>query len=86
MCWWVVDDDLDPMCPELVNHIDVRALSEVVGATFHGEAECVDDLRLHCQNLVDDKPLSRAVGIDDGANQVLGNILEVRKQLFGILG
>ena len=82
----LVDDDLDPMCPELVNHIEGRALSEVVGATFHGEAECVDDLRLHCQNLVDDKPLSRAVGIDDGANQVLGNVLEVGEELLGILG
>lgn len=30
--------------------------------------------------------LARAVGIDDGVNQVLGNTLEVGEQLLGILG
>ena len=71
---------------ELVDDIECRALPEVVGSAFHGEAECADDLRLHCQNLIDDKLLSRAVGIDDCANQVLGNVLEVGEELLGILG
>ena len=70
----------------MFDDIECRALPEVAGATFHGEAECADDLRLHRQNLIDDKLLSRAVGIDDGANQVLGDVLEVGEELLGILG
>ena len=71
---------------ELVDHIEGRALPKVVGSALHGEAECADDLRLHRQNLIDDKLLSRAVGIDDGADQVLGDVLEVGEELLGILG
>lgn len=81
-----VYDNLDSASPKLLDDIECRALPEVVGTTFHGEAECADDLRLHCQNLIDDKLFARAVGIDDGANQVLGNVLEVGEELLGILG
>ena len=81
-----VNDNLDSVSLKLFNDIECRALPEVVGAAFHGEAECADDLRLHRQNLVDDKLLSCAVGIDDGANQVLGDVLEVGEELLGILG
>lgn len=71
---------------ELVDHIEGRALPKVVGSAFHGQAERADDLRLHCQDLIDDKLLSRAVGVDDGADQVLGDVLEVGEELLGILG
>lgn len=81
-----VNDNLDSMRFKLLNNIDGRALPKVVRSAFHGQAEGSNDLWLHCQNLVDDKPLACAVGIDDGANQALGNILEVGEQLLGILG
>ena len=81
-----VNDNLDSVSPKLLDDIECRALPEVVRTTFHGEVECADNLRLHCQNLIDDKLLSRAVGIDDGANQVLGDVLEVGEELLGILG
>lgn len=74
------------MSPKFLDDIECRALPEVVGTALHGKAECADDLRLHRQNLIDDKLLSRAVGIDDGANQVLGDVLEVGEELLGILG
>lgn len=50
----LVDDGLDPMRPELVNHIEGRVLPKVVRPVFHGQAERAEDLRLHCQDLVDD--------------------------------
>ena len=81
-----VNDNLDSLSLKLFDDIEGRALPKVVGATFHGKAECADDLRLHRQNLIDDKLLACAVGIDDCANQVLGNILEVGEELLGILG
>ena len=81
-----VNDDLDSVSPKLIDYIECRALPEVVRTALHGEAECADDLRLHRQKLIDDKLLSRAVGIDDGANQVLGDVLEVGEELLGILG
>ena len=36
--------------------------------------------------MIDDKLFARAVGIDNGANQVLGDVLEVGEELLGILG
>lgn len=40
----------------------------------------------HLQHLVVDEVFAGAVGVNDGLDQVLGHVLVVRQQLFGIFG
>ena len=39
----------------------------------------------HFQHAVGDKVFARGVGVDDGADEVLGHVLIVGQELFGIL-
>ena len=69
--------------------------AEVVGAGLHREAvhahhrrgrAGVDELRHLGKHLVGDEVLARAVGVDDGLDQVLRHVLVVGQQLLGVLG
>ena len=46
----------------------------------------VDLVPHHLQHLVSDEVFARAVGVDDGLDQVLGHVPVVRQQLFGVFG
>ena len=69
--------------------------AEVVGARLHREAVHAHDRRGRAgvhelgdlgQHLVGDEVLARAVGVDDGLDQVLRHVLAVGQQLLGVLG
>ena len=69
--------------------------AEVVGARLHREAvhahrgrrrAGVHELGHLGQNLISDKVFARAVGVDDGLDQVLGHVSVVCRQPFGVFG
>lgn len=71
------------------------AHAEVVAVRIHGQAVHADDGLLlalagpaprHLQHLVGDEVFARAVGVDDGLDQVLGHVLVARQQLLGVFG
>lgn len=99
---WLVDDDSCALGLDAFHDALNGGLAEVIGIGFHGQAEDADDdLFLiggviqpvfigiasgHLQNPIRNKILPGAIGFHDGGHHVLGYVLEVGQQLFGVLG
>ena len=93
------DDDLGPFGLDAFHNALDGGLAEVVGAGFHREAEDADGyvaflggvegavgavVASHFEDAVGDIVLARAVGVYDGFDQVLGDVVEVGEELFGV--
>ena len=90
----LIHHDRNALRLDAFHHALDGAGTEVVRAGFHGQAidadngMCsarIDELIYPCDHLVGDEVFSRAVGVDDGLDEVLWHILIVRQELFGIL-
>lgn len=96
----LVDDDLGALGLDALHYALHGALAEVVGAGLHREAVDTDDAFFLSgavvlavavvvagpgENLVGYEVLAGAVGVDDGLDEVLRDVVVVGEQLFGVL-
>ena len=96
-----IDDDLGAFGFDAFHYALDGALAEVVRVGLHGEAvNANDDFALlggvegtgagvvarFAEYLISDVVLAGAVGFHDGFDEVLGYIVEVGKELFGVFG